>query len=87
MLLVCRFYRILSKHIEHPIYYIVDDLNLTLNFRKDDRFYLHEGDGVSYKYSKRQMETILALASMANVEKYTDDHAALNLLKKKKNKT
>ncbi|XP_060065963.1 histidine N-alpha-methyltransferase-like [Ylistrum balloti] len=65
----------------------IPGLGITINLEKDERFYLHEGKGLSCKYSIKQIQT-LGLCGGLHLEHYwtdTSNHVAVCCFSTKKN--
>ncbi|XP_021368655.1 uncharacterized protein LOC110460196 [Mizuhopecten yessoensis] len=66
------YFRAYIQAKEH-LYYSIPGLNLDIEFEKGERLYLHEGQGVSCKYTKEQIQNLTARAGLLLTDTWTDE--------------
>jgi len=54
-------------------------LNLTLDLKMNERVFLHEGEGISCKYTRDQLKCLGQKSGLFIKEMFTNEHAAMVL--------
>ncbi|XP_060062523.1 histidine N-alpha-methyltransferase-like [Ylistrum balloti] len=67
------YFRAYMQAKEH-LFYSIPGLNIDIEFEKGENLYLHEGAGVSCKYTKEQIWNLTARAGLLLTDTWTDEN-------------